>query len=371
MFFVCILAMVAAAVAIFVLFTIKSGQDIAMHNQDSRLELMSGKISEYDALGELLTLQNQVNKVSELNGEKKSFSRVFSVLNTLLPTGEDKIKISEMSVDMANSTLSVTGQADAGDNTDNNDYRVIETFKKSMQLMTYDYGRYVDKNGKEIPTRCITETDADTGSLYTENGGTYALWAKYKDGCDPSADEETDSETTDSTDTADTETEGVDSLLDGLTDTDNALTVTTEEKIWRIPSDAQKTSWYNDEKMGLDGKIEGVAHFESQCTVYTGTKSNDTVKWTSSTDGCKMTVDKMIEADEGSYSNARNADGRLVLSFEATIYINPEVFSFQNKHMMTIAPTGEHNMTDSYIQLQNMFTAPAIDCSEEEADCES
>ena len=61
-------------------------------------------------------------------------------------------------------------------------------------------------------------------------------------------------------------------------------------------------------------------------------------------------------------SNGMDADDNLVLRFTASIAIEPEVFKFENKHMMAITPDGQ-NVTDSYVQIEGMFEERAEDCS--------
>ena len=68
-------------------------------------------------------------------------------------------------------------------------------------------------------------------------------------------------------------------------------------------------------------------------------------------------------------SNGREADGELVLRFSATISVDPEAYKFSNKHMVAIAPSGRHNVTDSYIQLSEMFSERAEDCLETDSSC--
>ena len=62
-------------------------------------------------------------------------------------------------------------------------------------------------------------------------------------------------------------------------------------------------------------------------------------------------------------TNGRDTGGELVLMFSGILHLNPEVLSFRNKHMITITPTGRQNVTDSFIQVGDMFAekAKAID----------
>ena len=47
---------------------------------------------------------------------------------------------------------------------------------------------------------------------------------------------------------------------------------------------------------------------------------------------------------------------------------NADAFAFKNKHVMAVGPNGQ-NVTDSYVQLQKIFTAPATKCSTGDTEC--
>lgn len=78
--------------------------------------------------------------------------------------GSDDVKLSELRVNLETSIVTMEGQADAKV-APLIDYRVLEAFKKSVELTKYDYGRYVDIDGKEIPTQCIKESDDEGNAL--------------------------------------------------------------------------------------------------------------------------------------------------------------------------------------------------------------
>ena len=351
--FVCIIVSAAAIGIVVILAGIVGGQNIRLGGQDSRLDAMSAKINSYEELSELLTIQGQLSKLSEISNNKTVLSRVFNFLDVLLPTGLDTITISELNVNLENSTLSFDGQADAG-TSPYIDYRVLETFKKSMSLMRYDYGRYVDEYGSEIPTACIRETDAK-GNILMKDKKYYAIWTRGVAGCNPSEegdiyidlDEDEENE-------------------EGESEKRSNSSTTDEVMIWRTP-DFQ--NWYegSDRKITLDGQITGVPHFVSSCIKYTGTEYDGSVKWTS-VNSCKLVPEEIAITDS---SNGRESGGNLVLRFSTIIKIEPEAFAFANKHMMAIAPTGHINMTDSYIQIKSMFEERASDCLDGDDLCTS
>ncbi len=85
--FVCIVVSAASLGVVAVLFSIKSGQDIAMSSQDKRLETMSAKLMGFEELGDLVTVQGQLGKLQELANNKEVLSRVFVAVVAMLPTG--------------------------------------------------------------------------------------------------------------------------------------------------------------------------------------------------------------------------------------------------------------------------------------------
>lgn len=171
--------------------SVVAGQKITIGDQTNRIETMSKKISSFDGLSEYLTIKDQLGAVESISDQRKLLSRVFAFLTVMLPSAPDSITLSELSVNMQEGTLLMEGQANAGV-APLIDYRVLESFKKSMQLVRYDYGRYVDAYGNEIPTRCMVE-ESPNGGAYTDvteysdgskTSAVYAYWLRSKDGCD-------------------------------------------------------------------------------------------------------------------------------------------------------------------------------------------
>ena len=343
-----------AAGLVLILMGVKVGQDLKMNGQDDKLELMSSTIEKYDGLDELLTVQKQLSDLQTISENKKMLSRVFTVLHSLLEQeNDDEIKISSLDVNMLTSDLTFDGQADAGATTDGIDYRVLESFKKSITLMKYDYGRYVDKNGEAIPTMCIFESSTSGAPFRDSNGNIYAIWAKGVEGCDPSKVAQ------ESDDGNDLNNETVDAMQIQNVDLSQPADGVNLVKIFRTP---QFSEWYRKGYMDTGGTISNIEHFESQCISYSGNESGSTVNWNSTND-CDMSPDG-IEINNS--SNGKQAGGKLVLMFSAVLHINPEVFSFNNKHMITITPSGRQNVTDSFMQVGDMFAerARAVEGSE-------
>lgn len=367
-FFVCGAFSAIAIGVVIVLGAVRAGQEIKIKSQDNTLELMSGKLVEYSGLNELLTIKKQLSDLKTIESDKRVFSRVFTVLASMLPTGSDTVTISSLSVDLDASTMSLEGQANAGADTDGIDYRVLEAFTKQVGLMKYDYGRYVDKNGAEIPTMCISETD-EFGIPYTDENGLYAFWAKGVKGCDPSVveeDEVVDEEEVEEAVAEEAEKENKEGEdKEGKTEEKKEDTAAVEAiKIYRTPKFRE---WYASSNMETDGTIQGVPHFESQCITYTGVEMNGNVKWVSE-NSCDLAPGGIEVTDS---RNGRQSGGDLVLTFTGTIELDPAVFDYNNKHMIAIAPTGRVNVTDSLLQIETMFSERAIECAEGDTACKA
>ena len=354
--FICIIVAAASIGMVAICGAIVGGQNIAMVSKKAKIDEMSEKLSQYSNLGEFLTIQGQLNGISTIDDERQVLSRVFNVLDSMVPRGSDKVEISQLNIDLQTSTISMDAQADAGQDP-LIDYRVLESFKKGVGLTKYDYGRYVDEGGEEIPTICIVESDSD-GNIYQENGSIYALWYKNQEGCNPTAEalaaEQSEEESNEENEEK-TENEEED---------EEEKNQDEQVKIWRTP---QFNEWYKDEKMSLEGTIENVPHFESRCINYAGIEmeNSNNVRWSASNEDCMFTEDGLSVQDS---SNGKDANDNLVLRFSASVEVNPAIFNFQNKHMMIIGPVGQ-DVTDSYKQIEGMFAKRAEDCAEGDLEC--
>lgn len=373
--FICIVVSSVAVGAVVILFGIKSGQDIAMHNQDSKLKVMSEKLNGYDEFEDLVTIQDQLGRYNDILQRRAVVSRVFGALGVMLPQGSDDVRMSELRVTLDTDTINMEGQTDAKV-APLIDYRVLEAFKKSVDLTKFDYGRYVDIDGKQIPTQCIVEAD-ESGNALREGDSYYAWWDLKIPGCEASVRSlnQSDSDTEfHFSETAEVETEEVEELKKPEVNPMNPLEPETTEpemvtvekpvrvKIWRTP---QFDAWYQEKYMSTDGEIEGIEHFDSVCYNYSGSViSGGGVRW-SSTNDCVLAPRGLTISGS---SNGRDESDNLVLRFTATVQFAEEYFSFKNKHMIAIGPMGQ-NVTDSFMQIGNMFTQEARACEADDTEC--
>lgn len=415
-FFLSIVVASASVAAILIFASIAGGQQAIADGKKNTINTLSKKLNDYSDLSDFLTIKDQLGNISKITDNKKLLSRTFNILSALMPTSGDTVKISELSINLSLDapTLSFDAQADAV-NPPYIDYNVLDAFKKSMQYMRYDYGNYVDKEGAEIPAYCMIENDTDGATFSDPEKGYYAYWLITGDGCNPSYEEEDDEELakaienankTNNTNTNNTNAGtniniNNNSGTDNTNNTSNSVTEATAEaiaalrlahqtagyttedyqgqtvvKIWRTP---QYSDWYKekpkstDPQMTLDGEITNVAHFASQCTTYSGEENEVTgeIEWKSENDSCLLVPDGIDGINISDSSNGRGSSGELVLRFSAVITLNPDVYSFNNKHVLALGPSGRYNVTDSFVQIQNMFEERAADCAPGDTACGS
>ena len=365
-FFLCIIV-AAASVGITLIFgLIMGGQQIALESKKTTLDNLSAKLNSYSDLSDFLTIKDQLGNISSLSGNKQVLSRTFGILSAIIPTGADTITISELSVNLSSEqpTFTFDAQANAGKEP-YIDYNVLDSFKKSMQYMRYDYGDYVDKDGNTIPAYCMIESGTDGATFRDADRGIYAFWTINGEGCNPASNTSDDTSSNSDTD-ADSESSP---------SSNSSATYSFEEydgqqvvRIWRTP---QYVEWYNNGYMSLEGAISNVPHFRSACITYSGDNSQNSSSptWTDTNENCLLVPAGLDGIKISDSSNGRGASDELVLRFSATISFAPEVYAFTNHHVLAVPPSRRYNVTDSYVQIQAMFGERAADCAEDDTAC--
>ena len=371
-FFICIVVASASITVTLIFGVIVGGQQLAINSKTDVLKTYSEKLNSYSDLNEFLTIKDQVGNIASITQDKRVASRTFNILSALIPTGPDTIQISELSINLADETPTFTfdAQANAG-KAPYIDYNVLDSFKKSMQYMRYDYGNYVDKDNNLIPAYCMIEKNADGAYLSDQTKGLYAYWTVFADGCNNFSAEELKDFLDESEPEEDNnaennlEAEEPKTTIAGynLEDYNGTQVV----KIWRTP---QYDDWYASKNLDLDGTIQNIEHFESSCISYFGEEAdNEKIKWSSSNETCLLVPDGVDGINITESSNGRDASEQLVLRFAATLALAPEVYDFNNFHMIALAPSERRNVTDSYVQLQAIFVQRAKDCQEGDTAC--
>ena len=368
--FICIIVAAACAGVIFIMLGITGGQGVALSMQDKEIACRADgvvkggtcntkdygtAVLKFRNAEELLTIQDQMNSLSLLNNNKIKFSRVFGILDVILPTGENEVKISQLSTNINNNVLYFDAIASASNNIG---YRALEAFKKNAKLSYYDYGNYMryDKESGEyveIPSFCV---DEETDS----NGVTFGIYHKGKPGCEaPMIEKEEEKSESEEEQLLDDEETVVPTVKQNSA---SAATTTsgrklneeniTDIRIRRTYNDRSDMENYRNGKDKYGDSTTKGYYFESSCLQYS---DNGKFDEQATLEECPLLSE---EPNVGDSSYGRNSEDKMVLSFSATITITRGVFLARNKHVQVIGPTRQ-NVTDSYIQVRDMFTEAA------------
>lgn len=108
-------------------------QTIRSAISDNNIKDESTKLSQIEDLSNTLTIQNQLDKLSNMHSEKQMTSRLFDILATIDPPAPNNMTISNVSLQTETNTVSIEGYAVGG-------FSAVETFKKTIEATTVEVG---------------------------------------------------------------------------------------------------------------------------------------------------------------------------------------------------------------------------------------
>lgn len=128
---------------------------------DEAIKKGGEQLASVEDLSKILTIQNQLGKISELNSQKHMDSRVFDVLAAVIPPAPNDIKVSNLIVDAEAADIAIEGQASGG-------YKALEVFKKTIDgaVVVYSSGDVPEevKLAANISTTDVSYGEDTTGS---------------------------------------------------------------------------------------------------------------------------------------------------------------------------------------------------------------
>ena len=330
-------------------------------------------------LSEILTIQDQMSNIGTLNNNKIKYSRVFGVLDLLLPdssrdgNGND-VKISELATTFESESVSLSFEANATA-TGNTGYRALEAFIKNSAKLYYDYGNYMryDNEAQEyvaIPTFCIEKE-------VMENGYVYGVYTKYAPGCEAPMVEKTENkdenvvEDEGDENSSESEATSLEDLVASAFDEESEQNEDTSKKkevelikirrTYKDKNDLEKYKAGNektdDKSQDADKKLKGY-YFESACLKYDDTTGKFDEAATLAE--CPLLTEPLTVGDN---SYGIGEDGTRALRFSASVPVDINVFKAGNHHVSIYGPSRQ-NVTDSYVQIPNMFAKRAEDIDE-------
>lgn len=124
-------SIIAAGVLVVLALYVFGVQTVRSALLDSQISSGSSELSKVEDLSKILTIQNQLDKISTLNDNKNMDSRLFDMLSAVTPTGANKVQFSQINIDSENSSIRLEGQTNA--------YDSMEVFKKTVASGIIEY----------------------------------------------------------------------------------------------------------------------------------------------------------------------------------------------------------------------------------------
>lgn len=142
-----LIGLVSVATVVALAFYVFGVQALRGSLSDTAINNHMNDLKKVEDLDKTLTIQNQLVKITGLNKSKKVSSRLFDLLNSVIPPSPNDIQISVINVDTAGSVIKLEGQA-------LNSYPAVEIFKKTLENAILDYR---DQDGQTRQIKLIDD----------------------------------------------------------------------------------------------------------------------------------------------------------------------------------------------------------------------
>jgi Tfp pilus assembly protein PilN len=131
---IAVLVTVAAITLLAVLLGANGLQNKHIDDLSRDIDSSSRKLQNQPQIGRILTVQNQLQSLTQLHSEKPAASRLFDYLNQLTPVN---VAISNLTVDFTAQTFTITGSADALSN--------VNKYVDTLKFTTYSVNTTKEK----------------------------------------------------------------------------------------------------------------------------------------------------------------------------------------------------------------------------------
>jgi Tfp pilus assembly protein PilN len=147
------------ALYVFTVQTVRSGL------ADQEIDKGSKQLSDVQDLSKMLTIQNQLTKISDLNSNKKIDSRIFDLLKAIIPRSPNNVIYSNLAIDSTADTITIDGQAA-------NSYAAVEVFKKTIEGAQI---KYTDSNSEQQLVTIASDVSTSNVSYGEDTSGSKVL----------------------------------------------------------------------------------------------------------------------------------------------------------------------------------------------------
>lgn len=138
-----VLGIAAVATVVLLALYVFGGQTLRDTLVENSIKSENAKLTKVEDLANMLTVQNQLTKLSEMHGSKMISSRAFDVLSAIVPPEPNNVAISRLSLNSEDGTITIEGQAANG-------YPALETFKKTIEATKIVYGTEGEKDTSSV-----------------------------------------------------------------------------------------------------------------------------------------------------------------------------------------------------------------------------
>lgn len=121
----------AVGVVVVLLLYILGVQNVRGLFLDNSIKDGNAELEKTEDLSKMLTIQNQLGKLTELNDKKVMSSRVFDTLSAVIPPDPNGVQVSQVSIDSTEGTIRIEGQTRG--------YDSMEVFKKTLDSALIEY----------------------------------------------------------------------------------------------------------------------------------------------------------------------------------------------------------------------------------------
>lgn len=127
-----VIGIAAIAVVVLLALYVFGAQTLRGVLSDKAIKSESQKLIAVPDLGDTLTIQNQLTKLSSLHAGKHIDSRIFDVLTTIVPPIPNDVSVTNLALDSDNRLVTIEAQASGG-------YSALEVFKKTINATNLEF----------------------------------------------------------------------------------------------------------------------------------------------------------------------------------------------------------------------------------------
>lgn len=153
-----VLGIAAVALVVLLALYVFGAQTLRNKLVDDSIKSENAKLAKVEDLSNMLTVQNQLSKLSQMHGDKMISSRMFDVLSAIVPPEPNSVAISRLALDSEENTITIEAQAANG-------YPALETFKKTVEAtkIVYSAEDQTDKTTSVLLASDVIEGERSYG----------------------------------------------------------------------------------------------------------------------------------------------------------------------------------------------------------------